>query len=119
MFLRISNGLVLVALLAACGPESVPPEGDTIACAIGEGAEFADVCTLERVTEGEADFLIHGPDGSFRRLMIDPESGDYGSVDGADRLSIVDQNGEYAEFRIATDRYRVPHRLVREAKPEP
>ena len=113
MSLRISSLAVVAVLVAGCsGEESLPPEGDTVACAIGDGADFADVCTLESVSDGGANFLLHSPDGSFRRLMIDPASGEFGSVDGADVLEIVSQDGEMAEFQIAEDRYRIPHRLV-------
>lgn len=117
MSLRISSALVLSVVLASCGesgPESVAAPGDTIACAIGEGAQFADVCTLERVAQDGSTFLIHGPDGSFRRLMIDSETGDFGAEDGADTLEIVEQDGTLAEFTIAGDRYRIPHSLVRQ-----
>lgn len=119
MFLRISSAIALAAALSACGPESVPPEGDTIACAIGSGADFAEVCTLERADEDGSTFLIHGPDGSFRRLLIDPATGDFGAEDGADSLEIVTQDGEMAEFTIAGDRYRIPHSLVRQPQPAP
>lgn len=118
MSLRISSCIALTLAAAACAPESVPPVGDTIACAIGEGAQFADVCTLERLKGDGSTFLIHGPDGSFRRLMIDPATGEFGAEDGADALEIVNQNGETAEFSIAGDRYRIPHKLVRQPKPE-
>jgi hypothetical protein len=106
-----------VAIASACSPESVPPEGDTIACAIGEGTEFAEVCTLERVAGDGSTFLIYGPDGSFRRLMIDPATGAFGAEDGADMLEVVSQDGKMAEFSIAGDRYRIPHKLVRQLKP--
>lgn len=121
MSMRISSALAALApaaALAACGPVSPDPQGDTIACAIGEGAEFAEVCTLERVAgEDGTVFLVHAPDGSFRRLRFDPAKGEFGSVDGADALEIVSQDGEFAEFTIAADRYRVPHSLVREPSP--
>ena len=114
MSMRISSLAIATVLLAGCsGEESPPPDGDTVACAIGAGADFAEVCTLEKISDGDANFLLHTPDGSFRRLMIDPASGEFGSVDGADVLEIVSQDGELAEFRIAEDRYRIPHRLVR------
>ncbi|MEM6475465.1 MAG: hypothetical protein AAF687_04800, partial [Pseudomonadota bacterium] len=113
MYLRISSGLIALALLAACGPESAPPEGNTVACAIGEGSAFAEVCTLE-ASEKAGVYLIHSPDGGFRRIMFDPAAGEFGSVDGADELTIIEQNGSFAEFTIAGDRYRVPHRLVRD-----
>ena len=119
MSLRISSIAIASTLLAGCGgEESLPPEGDTVECAIGVGADFAEVCTLESVSDGKANFLLHAPDGSFRRLMIDPASGEFGSVDGADVLEIVSQDGKMAEFQIAEDRYRIPHRLVRKPAPE-
>jgi hypothetical protein len=119
MSLRIFSALAAMALLAACGPESPEPEGDTIACAIGKGAQFANVCTLERVAgEGGTVFLVHAPDGSFRRLRFDPAKGEFGSVDGADALEIIRQDGKVAEFTIAADRYRIPHALVRGATPK-
>ena len=113
MSLRISSLILATALVAACAEESAPPEGEMIDCAIGAGSDFSNVCTLEEAAEEEATFLLHAPDGSFRRLLIDPASGEFGSVDGADDLEFVDQDGELAEFRIAEDRYRIPHRLVR------
>lgn len=113
MYLRISSVGLALGLLAACGPESTPPEGNTVACAIGEGSEFAEVCTLEPSEEAGV-YLIHSPDGGFRRLMFDPAAGEFGSVDGADELTIIEQDGTFAEFSIAGDRYRVPHRLVRD-----
>jgi hypothetical protein len=74
MYLRISSALIGLIALAGCGPKSPPPEGDTIACAIGEGAAFADVCTLERVAQ-TGDVIIHHPDGGFQRATFDPATG--------------------------------------------
>lgn len=113
MSLRISSLVLATALVAACAQESSAPEGATVECAIGEGADFAKVCTLERASHDSSTFLIHGPDGSFRRVLIDPETGEFGAEDGADALKIVSQDDKLAEFSIAGDRYRIPHRLVR------
>lgn len=110
MSLRISSAAAIV-MLAGCTTESPAPEGDTIDCAIGPGAGFSKVCTLERA--GQNEFLIHSPNGGFRRLLIDPGTGEYGAVDGADPLDIIAQDGTLAEFAIGGDRYRIPHRLVR------
>ena len=112
MSLRISSAALAVALVSGCAQESPPPEGDTIDCAIGPGADYSAVCTLERV--GADTYLIHTPDGSFRRLRFDPEAGEFGSVDGADELEILGQDGAVAEFSIASDRYRIPHTMVRD-----
>lgn len=110
MYSRISSAALLL-LLAACTTESPAPEGSMIDCAIGPGANYSKVCTLERADESE--FLIHSPNGGFRRLLFDPASGDFGAVDGADTLTIITQDELLAEFEIGGDRYRIPHRLVR------
>lgn len=116
MYLRISSLVVATGLLAACKVVSTPPEGSEIECAIGAGADFAKVCKLERAGgEGEGVYLIHSPDGGFRRLRFDPDAGEFGAVDGADTLEILSQDGTYAEFSIAGDRYRVPHAALRDA----
>ncbi|MEP0190869.1 MAG: hypothetical protein ABJP70_09610 [Erythrobacter sp.] len=116
MYLRISSLVIASGLLAACKVVSVEPEGSEIECAIGAGSDFAAVCTLERARdEGEGIYLIHSPDGGFRRLRFDPEAGEFGAVDGADELEIIAQDGTFAEFSIADDRYRVPHAALRDA----
>ncbi len=81
-----------------------------IDCAIGPGADYSKVCTLEEA--GNDQFLIHSPNGGFRRLMFDPRKGEFGALDGADTLTILSQDSEIAEFEIGGDRYRVPHRFV-------
>jgi len=81
-----------------------------IECAIGPGADYSKVCTLEEA--GEDEFLIHSPNGGFRRLLFDPQAGEFGAVDGADALNILSQDGAIAEFEIGGDRYRIPHRFV-------
>ncbi|MEM8723931.1 MAG: hypothetical protein AAGE86_00270 [Pseudomonadota bacterium] len=110
MSLRISSAAALAVLLTACATESPAPDGDMIACAIGPGADYSKVCTLEEVGEGE--FLIHSPNGGFRRLLFDPQAGEFGAVNGADALEILSQDGSIAEFEIGGDRYRIPHSLV-------
>jgi len=106
MCLRISSVSPVLLLLAGCGAESPPPEGDTIACAIGEDAAFADVCTLERGAGG-SEVIIHHPDGGFRRLTIDPANGAPAALDGADAL-VLEQGEGVWQFAIGPDRYRLP-----------
>ncbi|MDJ0643134.1 MAG: hypothetical protein QNJ15_09970 [Erythrobacter sp.] len=110
MFLRIFSALTGAALIHGCTTESPTPEGDKIDCAIGSGAEYSKVCTLEKAGNGE--YLIHSPDGGFRRLMLLPQSGEFAAVDGADTLNMLSQDSAIAEFEIGGDRYRIPHRLV-------
>ncbi|MEL7219268.1 MAG: hypothetical protein AAGK01_12665 [Pseudomonadota bacterium] len=114
MSLRTSSAVIAVALVAACATESPAPEGDVIDCAIGPGSEYSKVCTLELSNGNE--FLIHSPDGGFRRVILDPAAGEIGAVDGADPLRIIAQNGDLAEFEIGGDRYRVPHAVASASK---
>lgn len=111
MFLRISSSFAAPALLAGCGAESPPPPGDTVDCAIGGEADLASVCTLEKVA-GRAEFVIHHPDGGFRRFTRDPATGTIAPVDGA--ASLVPQAGEGGAFTFAVeaDRYSVPPELL-------
>lgn len=109
MSLRISSPLALLSLLAACGaPESPPPPGDDIECAIGTGAEFASVCKLERVA-GTQQIIIHHPDGGFRRVTVDPATGALAPLDGADPL-VLEQGEGVIQFAIGSDRYRIPRK---------
>jgi hypothetical protein len=110
MCLRISSPLAALALLAGCGqPESPPPPGDEVECAIGTGAELSPVCTLERVGD---EVILHHPDGGFRRLVRDPATGTLAPRDGAEVL-VPEQGGDSAEaFAIGADRYRIPRKLL-------
>jgi hypothetical protein len=106
MSLRISSALAAFALLAGCGAQSPAPEGETVACAIGKGADFTEVCTLERVAGG-AQIIIHHPDGGFRRLRLDPATGALAPLDGADPLVLEEGEGA-VQFALGPDRYRLP-----------
>jgi hypothetical protein len=111
MSLRISSALAAAALLAACAAESPPPPGETVACAIGKGSDVASDCTLERVADG-AEFVIHHPDGGFRRLIRDPANGALVPGDGAEVLVPEAGEGDAIAFAIGPDRYRIPRRLL-------
>ena len=111
MSLRISSALVLAAALAACGAQSPPPPGDTVDCAIGAEAELAPACTLEKVA-GSTDFVIHHPDGGFRRFTRDPATGVIGPVDGSAPLVPQTGKGGALEFAVEADRYRIPAELL-------
>jgi hypothetical protein len=115
MYLPISSALVAFALLAGCGAQSPEPEGETITCAIGEGSDFAEVCTLERVA-GSAQIIIHHPDGGFRRLSLDPATGTLAPLDGSDPL-VLEQGEGAVQFALGPDRYRLPREPV--APPTP
>ncbi len=117
MSLRISSALGLFVLLAACGgAESPPPPGDAVDCAIGAGAEFSPVCTLERVA-GTQQFVLHHPDGGFRRLTRDLATGALAPLDGADPLMSAADAPEALQFAIGQDRYRIPRALLEPPAP--
>jgi hypothetical protein len=105
MSLRISSALVALAVLAGCGAESPAPAGDKIACAIGAEADFAEVCTLERVA-GSTQIVLHHPDGGFRRMSLDPASGALAPLDGAEPM-VIDEGQGFVQFAIGPDRYRI------------
>jgi hypothetical protein len=77
-----------------------------VECAIGEGAAFAEDCTLERVAGGQ-QIVIHHPDGGFRRLRLDAATGTLATFDGAEPLVLEEGQG-IRQFAIGPDRYRIP-----------
>ncbi|MCL9981967.1 MAG: hypothetical protein NBV60_02300 [Erythrobacter sp.] len=111
MSLRISSALGLLCLLAACGATTPPPPGDEVECAIGSGADFSSVCTLEKVA-GTLDIVLHHPDGGFRRLTRDAATGTLIPLDGAEPL--VSEAGPRGalQFAVGADRYRIPQTLL-------
>ena len=111
MCLRISSAFAILVLLAACGSESPPPPGDEIDCAIGAGADFSPVCTLEKVA-GTAQIVLHHPDGGFRRLTRDPATGALVPLDGADPLVSEADDAQALQFAIGQDRYRISRALL-------
>jgi hypothetical protein len=117
MCLRTSSALATLVVLAACsGKESPPPPGDDIDCAIGAGADFSPVCTLERVT-GTQEIVLHHPDGGFRRLTRDPATGALAALDGAEPLVNTADTPEALQFAIGQDRYRIPRALLEPPAP--
>jgi len=110
MSLRISSALAALLALAACGGgvESPEPEGDTVDCAVGPGAEYSSVCTVEWLqAEWDGEFIIHHPDGSFRRMQVTPDG--IASFDGAaEVVNIGDYAETFVEFSVDGDRYRLP-----------
>ncbi len=114
MFLRIFSAGLLALALTSCGAEAGAPEGTNIDCAIGAGADYSTVCTIERVSDEEGDvLLLHHPDGGFRRLTYKVQTGELSTVDGADLLEDRSlEPGKAREFAIGEDRYLVPIELL-------
>lgn len=111
MSLRISNLGLAVLFLSGCGANTSPePEGESIDCAIGPGAELGPDCILERISASE--FVIHRPDGGFRRFRFDEIEG-YSLADGAGQLGILSRSDEpFTALRVDEEEYVVPNRLV-------
>jgi hypothetical protein len=111
MYSRISSALIAIALLGACDSNATPPpEGETLDCAIGQGADFAEDCTLEWLgAEWERDFLIHHPDGGFRRFSLNEDATGVIVQDGAEEVEMLDPapDGSW-QFSVSGDRYRIP-----------
>ncbi len=107
--------LVTGGTLAGCGAEpSGAPQGSGVDCAIGPGADYSTVCTLEQTAdEGGAFFLIHHPDGGFRRVKYDSATGDLAAMDGADTLEDRSLDpSTVREFAIGEDRYLIPAEML-------
>lgn len=111
MSLRISSALLLSLAAAACSEASPPPPGEKVACVIGGAGDFSHACTLERVAGGD-EFVIHHPDGGFRRFSRDPASGALSAGDGAEALVREEGAAGTLAFAVGADRYRVPAELL-------
>jgi len=111
MSLRIFSAGALTTLLAACGGNMSPePDGELIECAIGAGAQFEPVCTMEHVSADE--LVIHHPGGGFRRFLRDDQNPvQLIAADGAQGLEYV-ENETHAEFALDNEKYRAETRLL-------
>lgn len=107
--MRIFSLLTAAALVSACSGEVSPePAGETITCAIGVGAEMGPDCIGEQVagTDGQY-FVIHHPDGSFRRFEMLPDDAGIGLADGAGVLS-QEMSGDQLLISVDDAQYLLP-----------
>lgn len=109
MSMRIFSALGFALVLAACSGEVSPqPEGQSIQCAIGAGAEMGPNCIGERITSGDGEqFIVHHPDGSFRRFEFLADGSGIGLADGAGEL-VQDRDGDNLLLSIDDARYVLP-----------
>ena len=114
MSLRISSLALFVILLTGCGTGSPAPEGERVDCAIGAGADYSTECVLEHV--GPDQFVIHGPNGGFRRFTSVSEGGklSFEVSDGAAEVAIINTGSSTGpiEFSVESDVYRVDPSLM-------
>ena len=111
MYLRTFSCFLALSILTGCEATQTPePEGESIDCAIGAGAEVGSNCTLEWIGEaGGREFLIHHPDGGFRRFTVSDVSSGVALTDGAEELEMVEPAPQgFWQFSVAGDRYLVP-----------
>ena len=112
MCLRISSALITLGLaLAGCTPAAAPPPGNAVECALGAGAALAQDCIFAREAQG-GRFVLHHPDGGFRRFRFDPRAEAVRAADGAEPVRDQASDGATLSFAVGDDQYRVPLRLL-------
>lgn len=108
MYLRTFSASLAAFVIAACSVAETPePEGETVECAIGAGAGLANVCTLEWANGVEGgEFLIHHPEGGFRRFAVNEDASGVTALDGAlDVVMLEPAPGDLWQFEVDGDRY--------------
>ncbi len=96
--------------LAACSPDVDQPQAEDgaekIACALGEGGDFASECLVERDEVDGAIFLtVRHPDGGFRRFEQLADGRGLIEADGADQV-VRTLDDQTLEIQVGPDRYR-------------
>ncbi len=112
--------IVLLLLLPACskGAEGgssdgqSPPKAESsdkpVPCALAGAKDFTPVCTLDVLREGGKEFwVLHHPDGGFRRFQILENGTIIATADGAFEVQAARAGGEL-EVKVGDDRYRFP-----------
>lgn len=112
MSMRISSALILLLACAGCSAGADQPQAapgaERIDCALGDAADFAPDCLVERSTVETARILtVRHPDGGFRRFEQVDDGRGLIVVDGADRAKL-NLSGNVLEVIVAQDRYRFP-----------
>ena len=104
----VAASLLALAACSGSGGPAPKPEGETISCAIGGAATFAETCTVEREpVDGRLGLVIHHEDGGFRRLTVMTDGSGVIAADGADPARITVYDGQI-EVAVGADRYLLP-----------
>ena len=108
--MRISSALIPLLAFTGCSAGAEQPQAEPgaerIECALGEGAEFAADCLVERSeVEGDRLLTVRHPDGGFRRFKQVDDGRGLIAVDGADHANLNFANN-VLEVTVASDRYR-------------
>lgn len=100
---------LLFAMTASVGACGVSPEekgGRAISCALSGASDFAGECRLVEMGEGAATyFVIHHPDGGFRKLALAETPAGFVEFDGSQPAESWREGNEIV-LRIGEDRYR-------------
>ena len=124
MSTRISSAILLSLLLAACSEQTTDrnvlaqveakqrsdAENDgRIVCAQHGSADFARVCTVDRVNGADGLVLtVSHPDGSFHRLLVTKDGRGVVAADGAENAVVTVLGPGSIEVALGGDRYRLP-----------
>ncbi len=112
MSMRISSALILVLASSGCSAGAEQPQAaagaQRIECALGEGAEFADDCLVERSASGDTRVVtVRHPDGGFRRFEQVDDGRGLVIADGAEEADSI-LSGDVLQVSVGQDRYRFP-----------
>jgi hypothetical protein len=96
----------MTAGATACSSGGDEMRGEPIACTIA--AVTGQTCKLERIGD---DFVVHHPDGGFRRFALAPDGKGIVPADGADAATSKVAEGT-VDVAVGQDRYRIPQSLL-------
>lgn len=79
-----------------------------IDCALNGAGGVGRDCTMERVEQDGANYVIvRHPDGAFRRFELGVPGRGLITAAGADQAEVTDRGG-FVEVRVGSDRYHLP-----------
>lgn len=109
-----AGGAAIFAIIALggchdAGEAGAQPAGMTmIDCSLSGAGGFGRDCSMERVEQDDASFVIvRHPDGAFRRFELGVPGSGLVTADGAQQAEVTDRGG-YVEVRVDSDRYHLP-----------
>ncbi|MGD9809734.1 MAG: hypothetical protein AB7U35_00180 [Sphingobium sp.] len=113
--MRISDPLALAAgmvMLSACSGAADPKlPGRPVDCRVGGMPDFARDCTMEE--DGFDGFILHHPDGGFRRFRLSRGDMSTATTDGAEKVVLTrDQDGAW-RITVGGDVYRLGEERVK------
>ena len=118
--MRFATIMLQLLLLSACSKGGMgsdqAEQSSTMAektekqihCALAGAKDFTPVCTLDALHEnGKEIWVLHHPDGGFRRFQILESGTIIATADGAIEVKAA-RVGSELEVNVGDDRYRFP-----------